>query len=112
MPSIIETFGEDRNIDVNLTINHNFIQEVAGETHINPTSLQFDKKGNIKFTLNFGGILSVQNLANSSQWDAAMNFYGTLAATANYQVIEPNDPAKRQLKIQPKSVQFVQFKLF
>jgi hypothetical protein len=39
MPSIIETFGEDRNIDVNLTINHNFIQEVAGETHINPTSL-------------------------------------------------------------------------
>ena len=52
IPSFKQEYGENRNIDIVGSLSHEFISDKID--NVQPSGIQMDKNGNVKFTINIG----------------------------------------------------------
>lgn len=106
MQSVIEEFGEDKNVDFYISLSHSLISKKIENAKV--SGFQIDKNGNFRFQFNFSVTILVED--DNGGFKEARSMYVGLTAKGKFLIVDQH--GERVLQIAPKGAEVSSLKIF
>lgn len=108
LPEIKEEYGDDRNVNVMISLSHSLIKDQLEGQRV--TGFNLDKNGNFRFTFNVYAQLLVDKTDGKGVWEEARAFYIGFTFKGKI-LVEETNPVNKMMVIMPKSAEISSVKI-
>lgn len=110
LPSIIDEYGENRQVDVYFSLSHALVSKKLDGAKA--TGFQMDKNGNFRLIFNISFTVLVEKEGKRNQWEEARSMYFSFMAKGKVAQDRSGPNGERLLTLTPKTAEISQLKIF